>query len=367
MKAYKLILPGGSVVKKHELKIVVMIAVSWTFVDYLLFIIRRYSNVLPVKYSDPLVNTTRAILLREVNVLIISLFMGFILVSVLRKFLRNSSLWFNLFVKTMILVAVAIVMNFFISVSYEWLIQKNSFSGSVDHFLGNTLRPEWFVPKMTEWVLLFVFTLLAVEINEKYSRGVFLDIILGRYLQPREESRIIMFLDLKNSTPIAEKLGHQEYFRFLRDFIFCVSAGIMETDGRIYQYVGDEIVAWWPTSKENARKAVQSLIEARKVLNKNNEVFKRDYDILPEFKAGIHAGTIMVGQVGIAKKELVMSGDTINTAARIRSACGDLNQKYMVSSELNDLLDLETWQSESMGVVDLKGKSKDPELFTLKI
>jgi adenylate cyclase len=367
MKGSKLILARGSMVKRHELKLIVFIALSWTTVDFALFMIRKYSNVLPMKYSDPLVNTAKAILLREANVLVVSLIIGFFLVSAMRTFLRDSSLWVNLFVKTLILVMTAILMNFVIYVSYEVLISKEPFNEVFDHFMSNTFRPEWFLPKMTEWIILFIVTLLGLEINEKYSRGVFFDIMLGRYLQPKEENRIIMFIDLRNSTPIAEKLGHKEYFQFIRDFIFCISAGIMEHDGRIYQYVGDEIVAWWPSSKENAKKAVDSLISSRKVLNKNTEVFKRSYGILPEYKAGIHTGSIMVGQVGIAKKELVMSGDTINTASRIRSACNDLNQKFLISKDMNELLNMADWQSESQGVVDLKGKNQDLELFALKI
>ena len=354
-------------VRRRELKVVLVIALCWTLTDFLLFLARKYSNVLPVKYYDPTANTNEAVLLREVNVLLVSLVLGFILVSVLRKFLRNASLVMNLFLKTLILVTVAIVMNFFIYVSYEMVIRKLSLVYSMQHFLENTFRSEWIVPKMTEWFILFLLTLLAVEINEKYSRGVFLDIMLGRYLQPREEKRILMFIDLRNSTPIAEKLGHREYFQFIRDFIFCISAGVMEHDGRVYQYVGDEIVVWWPASAENAKKAIQSLIESRKVLNTNTEVFKRNYGILPEYKAGIHCGNVMVGQVGIAKKELVMSGDTINTASRIRSACTDLNQKFLMSKEMNDLLGLKDWQSESQGLVDLKGKNNDLELFALKI
>lgn len=176
-----------------------------------------------------------------------------------------------------------------------------------------------------------------------------------------------MFIDLKNSTPIAEKLGHKEYFKFIRDVIYCMSAGVAEYDGRVYQYVGDEIVAWWPNTAANARKCVNALIEARKILNKNAEVFKRGYDIIPEYKVGIHAGYVTVGQVGITKKDLVISGDTINTAARIRSACAELNQKFLVSKEFIELLNMKDWQSESLGMVDLKGKNESIELFALKI
>lgn len=367
MKRSRLILPRGSVVKKYELKIIIIIALAWTIVDLFLFFLRMASNVLPVKYYDPETNTVQAILLREVNVLILSLIIGFIMVSLMRKFLHNTSLWVNLLVKTLILVMVAMVMNFFIYGTYLILIRNYTFADAANRFWENTFRPEWIVPKMTEWVLLFLVTQLAIEINEKYSRGVFFDIMAGKYLQPQEEERIILFVDLRNSTPIAEKLGHKEYFEFIRDFIFCISAGVMEHDGRIYQYVGDEIVVWWPSSKANAKKAISSLIESRKVLNKNTEVFKRAYDILPEYKAGMHTGNITVGQVGIAKKELVMSGDTINTASRIRSACNDLNQKFLVSKEFLELAGLEEFQSESMGMVDMKGKNQESELFALKI
>ena len=183
----------------------------------------------------------------------------------------------------------------------------------------------------------------------------------------KNEKRIILFIDLKNSTPIAEKLGHTEYFKFIRDVIYCLAAGIAEYDGRVYQYVGDEIVAWWPHTEQNAKKCVNSLIAARKIFNHNAEHFKRGYDIIPEYKVGIHSGNVTVGQVGIAKKDLVISGDTINTAARIRSACTELNQKYLVSKEFITLLNMKDWQTESVGLVDLKGKNEDLELFTLKI
>jgi adenylate cyclase len=226
---------------------------------------------------------------------------------------------------------------------------------------------KWLLQKMPEWVMLFIFTQLAIEINEKYSPGVFFDIMLGRYLKPREESRIIMFLDLKDSTPIAEKLGHNEYFLFIRDFIFYTSAGIMKHNGRIYQYLGDEIVVWWPDNKQNAKKCVQALLEIRKELNKNGERFRRRYGVIPEYKAGIHVGTVMVGQIGIIKKDLVMSGDAINTAARIRSACSEMNQKYMLSKEMNELLELKDFQSENLGPIELKGKNQTVELFALKI
>lgn len=362
----KLIIPSGSVVNKRRLPIVLIIAISWTLADFLLFLIQMSTDSFAFKYQEQGSNTFKAILLREVNVLLVSFVIGFLLVSVLRRFFRHSSPWVHLVLKTLILIAAGLIMSFLIYISFELVIRHRPFDVAIDRFFQNTFRTQWMIPKMAEWTILYIWTQLAIEVNEKYSPGVFLAIILGKYLQPREESRILVFIDLRNSTPIAEKLGNN-YFPFIRDFIFCISAGIMEHDGRVYQYVGDEIVAWWPSSKVNARKAIQSLIESRKILNINNNVFTNNYDIVPEYKAGMHMGTVTVGQVGISKKELVMSGNVINTASRIRSACTDLNQKFLVSKDIIDILEMKDWQSESMGEVDLKGKNENIELFALKI
>jgi adenylate cyclase len=355
------------VVKKHELKTILVIAICWTVVDFLLFEFRRMAGTLGPKYYSPDINLTKEILLREVNVFIVSLILGYFLVSVIKVYLRNSSLWFNLFSKTLILVVAAFIMNFFIYFTYEWLIAGYAPGTAIEKFVHNMFHTKWLVQKMPEWVILFIITLLALEVNEKYSRGVFINIMMGRYLQPKEEKRIIMFLDLKDSTPIAQKLGHKEYFKFIRDFIYYISAAFIEHDGRIYQYLGDEIVVWWPETKANAKRAVAALLMARKELNTNSEWFRRMYGIIPEYKAGIHSGVVTVGQIGIVKKDLVMSGDAINTAARIRTACSELNQKYLVSKEMMELLDMKDWQTESLGLVELKGKAQDIELFALKI
>ena len=95
--------------------------------------------------------------------------------------------------------------------------------------------------------------------------------------------------------------------------------------------------------------------------------FRRKYDIIPEFRVGIHMGDVTVGEIGVIKKDLAMSGDTMNTTARIRSACNELNQKFIMSKDFMDNSDLTEWQGESLGIVDLKGKNNGIELFSLKI
>jgi adenylate cyclase len=57
----------------------------------------------------------------------------------------------------------------------------------------------------------------------------------------------------------------------------------------------------------------------------------------------------------------------MNTTARIRSACTELNHHSIVSKTFVENIDLKKWQTESLGMVELKGKENSLELFSLKI
>jgi len=361
---------------------ILIVAVSWTIIDSLFYIFRLTEQPVPSKYSLFQKHTTQTILLRETNVFFLSMIMAYVLIFFMKNFFRKTSLWINMILKSILLIIAALVINFFIHFTYATLIAKHAASYAVESFYRNTFETPWLIQKVPEWVILFVLTQLIIEpewvilfvltqliieINEKYSPGVFVDIMLGKYVQPKDEKRIIMFIDLKDSTTIAEKLGHKEYFKFIRDFIYYISVGLMEYGGRIYQYVGDEIVVSWPDSRRNAKKCIYALIEARKSLNKNLNRFLRGYGVVPEYKAGIHVGEVTIGEIGIIKKDLVMSGDTMNTTARIRTACNELNQKFIVSKDFLEQINLKNWQAEPLGPIELKGRNHSIELFALKI
>ena len=62
-----------------------------------------------------------------------------------------------------------------------------------------------------------------------------------------------------------------------------------------------------------------------------------------------------------------MSGDTLNTTARIRSTCKEINQKFIVSKDFAEKSNLKTFRLESLGIIELKEKTIGIELFALKI
>ena len=367
MKILKSVAGKLSAVAKYRSKLIIVIAVIWTVLDTLYTLIRFKLLDIQTRYYFFEYQEAKPIILREIIIFMMSSVIGYVLVYNFKRNTRNLPLWFNFLAKTFVLVALAFLMNFLIHVTYSVIISKLSLGFALREFLNDAFASYWLVEKLPSLLLIFFVTQLMIEIIEKYSPGIFLDVFSGKYVHPRNEKRIIMFIDLKDSTPIAEKLGHKDYFRFIRDFIYSISIALIEYNGRIYQYVGDEIVVSWPYNQVNTKRCMDSLIEARKILQKNSERFRRKYGIVPEFRVGIHAGEVTIGEIGVIKKDLAMSGDTMNTTARIRSACSELKQKFIVSKDFIDAIDLKEWQSESFGIVDLKGKDKGIELFALKI
>jgi len=356
-----------SVITRYRYKWVLFIAIAWTLIDvigWVRFMNRPYDERPDTVY---VYLTPGAVVARAVIDFLMGLFMGNLLVFRLRKMFHEYPLLLTFAAKTLLLIVASFFMNFLVHISYSLFTLHQGLHQSFLNFKGEVLHRAWLLDKMTNWLVIFVVTQLLIEINEKYSPGVFVDILLGRYMTPKIEKRIIMFLDLKDSTPIAEQLGHQQYFLFIRDFIAGISMALLENEGRIYQYVGDEVVVSWKYSEDNMKRCIQAVIAARRAVQKRSEDFRRKFGLIPEFKVGIHLGDVTVGEIGIIKKDLAMSGDTMNTTARIRSACTDLNHKFIASKDFIEQIDLKDWQAESLGAFDLKGKSSSLELFALKI
>jgi len=348
------ILTGAS---KYRFRRVLYIAIFWTSIDVVVQLLNNYLGEHDIV----------SLFIRSSLVFVMSLIMGYLFVFTLKNIFRKSSLWVNFLAKTIILLFAAFTMTFIANFVDRMFIQDMSAGDALRTFFSETLQASWIIRQNLYWIVLFIVTQLYIEINDKYSPGVFMDIITGKYMKPAIETRIVMFIDLKDSTPIAEKLGHQQYFLFIREFIFHISMALIEQGGIIYQYVGDEIVVSWLYSRKNARKCMDAVIESRRNIQKYSNRFRRKFGIVPEFRVGIHVGEVTIGEIGVIKKDLAMSGDTMNTTARIRSACNELNQKFIVSKEFIESSDLKEWQAESLGMVELKGKTTGLELFSLKI
>lgn len=207
------------------------------------------------------------------------------------------------------------------------------------------------------------------QLKSKMGKGVLFNLFIGKYHFPRQEKRIIMFLDLTSATTIAEEMPLSRYSLFLQDFFSVIDDAINETKGSIFQFVGDEVVILWDSKQgvEN-NNSIRFFFLAQKKILDLKDYFMDKYNVVPEFKAGLHSGSVVITEVGVTKQEIAYHGDTVNTAARIRSACNDVNKKFLVSAEiLSQLTDIDIKYSvEYVALSNLKGKKNIIGLLSIE-
>lgn len=366
MELFQKSIQVSSQVTKYRIRRIIFISLAWTLID-LLFYLRNVSSGDDIHYPYLEISFT-ACLLRLGIVLLVSFLMSWLLLKEIKIEFSSRTLLIGWVLKAILLLLIAIAAVIIIFFLDFLIIKKVSFTEIVLEVQNHFLSTHFATDSLFFWLVMLLSALIIVEIDKKYSPGVFWELLSGKYLNPRNETRIIMFLDLKDSTPISEKLGHEKYFLFIKDFINCVSKAILENRGMIYQYVGDEVVVTWPYKRPNILRSINAVIDSRKIIQQNSDHFRRKYDgIVPEFRVGLHAGNVTIGEVGLIKKDIAISGEAMNIAARIRSACNELNQKFVVSKEYFDTGILKSWQGEDLGEVSLKGIDESIQLYALKI
>ncbi|MBX2971684.1 MAG: adenylate/guanylate cyclase domain-containing protein [Flavobacteriales bacterium] len=231
---------------------------------------------------------------------------------------------------------------------------------------GGRLLSFQFAGTYLYWLLLMAGTMLMVRLNDQYGNGG-ISYLTGFYHKPRPEMRIFMFLDMRSSTAIAERLGHTRYFELLNELYADITDPILYSRGEIYQYVGDEISVSWSLRKGAGRqRCIRCFLDIRSKLEQRAAHYEARYGLAPVFKAGFHYGPVTTGEVGLAKKERIYSGDVVNTAAHIQSQCNAHGVDNLISQDLIDVLHLpESYTLREIGSTVLKGRRQEIRLWTL--
>lgn len=300
---------------------------------------------------------------------LVGLIQGWIEVSWLGRRLARFSFRVKLILKSIFYFT--FIITFFILLTL--IINAQYYDASI--FDPIVLESLWnFMQRFAFWsIVLYAGIVLDValfysEMREYLgSNGVFYNYAFGKYHRPQQEIRIFMFLDMKSSTTIVEKIGHKKYFDLLKTYYADMTDAILETSGEIYQYVGDEIVVTWTKKKGvYANNCIQCLTKISKTIEQKQEEYHKTFGLVPEFKAGYHIGEVTTGEIGIIKKDIIHTGDVLNTTARIQAECNRYKSKALISGDL-----LEELQKEDpitftqIGELMLRGKKKPIQLYNV--
>ena len=177
-----------------------------------------------------------------------------------------------------------------------------------------------------------------------------------------EKEMTILFCDIRNFTKLSEAMSPNENFTFINRYLKVMAPVINKHGGTIDKYMGDGIMALFPSSADSALNAAVSMMLA---LEKYNKKLTANNLPIVEIGLGLHTGKMMLGTVGSSSRmDVTVVSDTVNAASRIEALTKTFQTPILISEETRIRLDkFDKRNLRFIATCMVKGKSKPMTIY----
>jgi class 3 adenylate cyclase len=188
--------------------------------------------------------------------------------------------------------------------------------------------------------------------------------MVGTYHRPVRQAKVLVFVDINNSTALAERLGGRKIKALVGKFLFDISKPITDHGGEIYLYKGDGLIALWDWNEATKGGSLLPAIDAMfATLRREREKYQREFGVVPSFRVGVHGGEVIVSEQGDTKRSIGVYGDTINIAARMEDAAKAHGVNCVISEDVARTLEVKAKRLRPLGEERMKGISVPIRIF----
>lgn len=156
------------------------------------------------------------------------------------------------------------------------------------------------------------------------------DLLAGRDVEVS-----VLFCDIRGFSTISERVGPQRTIEWINDVLTELSQCVMQTDGVLVDYVGDEVMAMWGAPGDQPDHAERACQAACEMLRRREAIHQRWHEITPErfgFGIGINTGIARVGNTGSKVKfKYGPLGNTVNLASRVQGVTKKLGVAALIT------------------------------------
>ena len=199
------------------------------------------------------------------------------------------------------------------------------------------------------------------EFLEFLGKDSIVDIRLGDNVQ---KEMAILFSDIRSSAELSERMRPQENFNFINSCLSRIGPIVRQNNGFIDKYIGDAIMALFPSSSEDAVSAAVAMQTAVGVYNRQRK--NSGYDPI-RIGIGINTGRMMLGTIGEEKR---MEGTVISDAVNLASRVEHLTKLYgsfiiVTAKTLDNISNPEKFTYRYLDRVQVKGKQQWVDIFEI--
>jgi len=345
----------------------ILISLGWIIVFYLYFIFSWWGieSFLKDGWIMDYLNSPHIHFEIIIQAVVFGLFFNIINTIVSKSAIGKKSFGMVILIKSILYFIAMIISQIFVYIVFYFfdLLPVEQIRQAMD-----MLTFEFTMSLFIYFAISIMFFNFMLQLSRKFGPGNLFKMLIGKYYKPREEQRIFLFLDLRNSTGIAEHLGHQNYSRFLQNCFHDITEIVIKYKAEVYQYVGDEVVLTWKIKDGlESLNCIKAFFAFENKLKNKKEFYEKQFNTFPEFKGGMDMGLVTVAEIGDLKRDIAYHGDVLNTASRIQHQCNKLNKKLLISKNLESQIhQLNGFDKEFIGEIQLRGKEHTTEVFSLE-
>ena len=153
-----------------------------------------------------------------------------------------------------------------------------------------------------------------------------------------EQTVVIMFVDMRDSTGLAEHRLPFDTVFLINRFLHAVSDAVIKAGGRPNQILGDGLLALFGLdggTDEACRKAVEASGLIAENVGRLNALLVHELPAPIRFGVGIHTGAVIVGDIGYGDyAAFTVIGDPVNVASRLQDFTKALGCEVLMSEEV---------------------------------
>ena len=189
-------------------------------------------------------------------------------------------------------------------------------------------------------------------------------LMIGTYHRPVVEQKVLVFVDINNSTALAERLGALKIKSLVGKFLFDISKPLTDYGGEIYLYKGDGLIAIWAWDEAMRDDRILRALDAVFAsVRREHDSYVEQFGLIPSFRIGVHGGDVVVSEQGDTKRSIGIYGSTINIASRMEEAAKAHGVACAISGDVVQALANGTHRLHRIGFEKVKGISAEIPIF----
>ena len=126
-------------------------------------------------------------------------------------------------------------------------------------------------------------------------------------------------------------------------------------------------MTWRVAAKMSERRYLDCFFAIQDRIAEKADLYRHEFGLVPMFRAGLHAGPVVISECGDSRRQIAYFGDTVNVTARLQEHCKKVGRALLVSADLLRLVrpssDLVV---EALGPTQLRGRAAAVEVFAVE-